>query len=75
MSPGQLQALSSANQAYREKFGFPFIICARRHSKESILEAIADRLQHDAASERAAALEEIHHIAQLRLDDLICPEN
>ena len=42
---------------------------------KQILEAIADRLQHDAATERAAALEEIHHIAQLRLDDLICPEN
>lgn len=75
MSPAQLQALISANGSYREKFGFPFIICARRHSKESILEAVADRLQHDAATERAAALEEIHHIAQLRLDDLICPEN
>ena len=75
MSPGQLKALTSANQAYREKFGFPFIICARRHSTESILEAIAGRLQHDAATERAAALEEIHHIAQLRLDDLICPAN
>ena len=75
MSPAHLQTLTSANQSYREKFGFPFIICARRHSKESILEDIADRLQNDAATERAAALEEIHHIAQLRLDDLICPEN
>jgi len=75
MSPAQLQALTSANQSYRAKFGFPFIICARRHSKESILQAIAGRLRHDAATERVAALEEIHHIAQLRLDDLICPEN
>lgn len=75
MSPEELRIMTSANAAYRQKFGFPFIICARRHTRESILAAIADRLHNDGPTECAAALEEIHHIAQLRIDDLICPES
>jgi len=75
MNASELQFMRAANQTYREKFGFPFIICARQHTKKSILAAIAGRLEHDAVQEMAAALQEIHRIAQLRLDDLICPEN
>ena len=75
MSPGELRRMTSANEAYRAKFGFPFIICARRQTKDLILAAIAARLQNDAATERAAAMTEIHHIAQLRIDDLLCPES
>jgi 2-oxo-4-hydroxy-4-carboxy-5-ureidoimidazoline decarboxylase len=75
MSPEELQRMTAGNEAYRAKFGFPFIICARRHTKESILDAMAARLQHDPAAERAAALQEIHHIAQLRMEDILCQEN
>lgn len=75
MDAAEIAVMTAANEAYRKKFGFPFIICARRHAKDSILAAIHQRLQHDASTERAAALEEIHHIAGLRLDDLLCQEN
>ncbi len=75
MSPEELATMTSANTSYREKFGFPFIICARRQTKDSILSAIAARLPNDAPGEHAAALAEIHHIAQLRTDDLLCQEN
>jgi 2-oxo-4-hydroxy-4-carboxy-5-ureidoimidazoline decarboxylase len=59
------------NDAYRNKFGFPFIICVRRHGKHSILRAFARRLDSDAASERAAALAEIFRIAALRLEQRV----
>jgi len=59
------------NAAYREKFGFPFIICARMNKKDAILEAFPRRLQNDAAAEKKAALDEIHKIAALRLHDLL----
>lgn len=75
MNAEELQRMTEANAAYREKFGFPFIICARRQTRDSILAAIDERLHHDPETERATALEEIHHIAQLRIDDLLCPEN
>ncbi len=59
------------NAAYREKFGFPFIICARMNKKDAILEAFPRRLQNDAATEEKTALAEIHKIAALRLHDIL----
>jgi 2-oxo-4-hydroxy-4-carboxy-5-ureidoimidazoline decarboxylase len=56
------------NTAYREKFGIPFIICARRHAKDSILREFERRLHNDADQERQTALGEISRIAALRLD-------
>jgi 2-oxo-4-hydroxy-4-carboxy-5-ureidoimidazoline decarboxylase len=62
------------NEAYRAKFGFPFIICVRRHTKESVLTNFARRLAHGEAIEVATALDEIDRIAALRLDALVAGE-
>jgi 2-oxo-4-hydroxy-4-carboxy-5-ureidoimidazoline decarboxylase len=59
------------NDAYRGKFGFPFIVCVRRHSKGSILRQFDRRLAHDVETERIAALDEIVRIAALRLDQRV----
>jgi 2-oxo-4-hydroxy-4-carboxy-5-ureidoimidazoline decarboxylase len=59
------------NQAYGEKFGFPFIICVRRHGKDSILRQFVFRLGNDAAAEMETALAEIFRIAALRLDQRV----
>ena len=71
LSADEVDAFRRHNAAYREKFGFPFIICARMNRKETILEAFPQRLQNDAASEKKAALDEIHKIAALRLHDIL----
>lgn len=55
------------NDAYTAKFGFPFIVCVRRHTRDSILEQFERRLGHDAATEFAMALQEIFFITRLRL--------
>jgi len=55
------------NDAYRAKFGFPFMICVRRHTQESILARFERRLGNDAASELAAALQEVFYITRLRI--------
>jgi 2-oxo-4-hydroxy-4-carboxy-5-ureidoimidazoline decarboxylase len=59
------------NDAYRAKFGMPFIVCVRRHGKESILREFERRLGNDAATERQVALTEIFRIAALRLDQRV----
>jgi 2-oxo-4-hydroxy-4-carboxy-5-ureidoimidazoline decarboxylase len=59
------------NDAYREKFGMPFIICVRRHSKDSILQQFERRLQNTMSVETKTALGEIFRIAALRLDQRI----
>ncbi|MDP2409776.1 MAG: 2-oxo-4-hydroxy-4-carboxy-5-ureidoimidazoline decarboxylase [Pseudolabrys sp.] len=56
------------NDAYQAKFGIPFIVCVRRHSKDSILRQFERRIAHGAADEFDTALGEIFRIAALRLD-------
>jgi 2-oxo-4-hydroxy-4-carboxy-5-ureidoimidazoline decarboxylase len=59
------------NEAYRARFGFPFVICARENRKESILAAFPVRLAHTRDEEVTAALREIARIARLRLADAV----
>ncbi len=59
------------NDSYQAKFGIPFIVCVRRHSKDSILRQFERRLTHGNADEMTAALGEIFRIAALRLDALV----
>jgi 2-oxo-4-hydroxy-4-carboxy-5-ureidoimidazoline decarboxylase len=59
------------NRQYRERFGFPFVICARLNKKEAIAQAFPVRLRNSREKEIEIALEEISKIAELRLKDLI----
>ena len=68
LSEAEFAQFHRLNGAYREKFGIPFIICARRHSKDSILRQFERRLRNSTAEETETALGEIFRIAALRLD-------
>jgi len=70
LSPEEIALFQRHNAAYREKFGFPFVICARLNKKEAILAGFERRLPHSREQEIQAALEEIFKIAELRLRDL-----
>jgi 2-oxo-4-hydroxy-4-carboxy-5-ureidoimidazoline decarboxylase len=67
----EMERFTDFNRRYREKFGFPFVICARRNKKEAILAAFPVRLQNSRDKEINTALAEICQIAELRLRDLI----
>jgi 2-oxo-4-hydroxy-4-carboxy-5-ureidoimidazoline decarboxylase len=71
LSEAEFAAFHRLNDAYRKKFGMPFIVCVRRHGKDSILRQFEMRLKNDAAHERATALNEIFRIAALRLDQRV----
>lgn len=58
------------NEAYVKKFGFPFIIAVREHTKASILEAFERRMVGDIAHEFEEACRQVERIARFRLDDL-----
>jgi len=70
LSPAEIARFQKQNAAYREKFGFPFVVCARLNKKEAILAGFERRLKNSPAQEISAALEEIFKIAELRLRDL-----
>jgi xanthine dehydrogenase D subunit len=58
------------NASYRERFGFPLVVCVREHTKQSILAWGEERLGHDPEEEVEIALREIAKIARLRLQEL-----
>ncbi|WP_222264057.1 2-oxo-4-hydroxy-4-carboxy-5-ureidoimidazoline decarboxylase [Modestobacter marinus] len=70
------EALRELTTEYREKFGFPLIVCVRdTPSRERILAQGHARLQNSATQEHAAALIEIAKIAGHRFDDLVAGAN
>jgi 2-oxo-4-hydroxy-4-carboxy-5-ureidoimidazoline decarboxylase len=71
LTPREIALFDSYNGTYREKFGFPFVICARENRKEAILSAFPARLAHTREEEIAAAQKEIAAIARLRLLDRV----
>ncbi len=71
LSSEEIQLFQTQNAAYQEKFGFPFVICARLNKKEAILKGFELRLKNSRESEIVTALVEIFKIAELRLRDLL----
>ncbi|WP_408589791.1 2-oxo-4-hydroxy-4-carboxy-5-ureidoimidazoline decarboxylase [Novosphingobium sp.] len=69
LSEDEFAKFHELNAAYREKFGFPFIICVRLTDKAGILRAMAERLGHDREVEIATAIGQIGEIVRLRLAD------
>lgn len=59
------------NQVYHDRFGFPFIIAVKNQTKESILDAFEERINHTLEEEQQQALSEICQIARFRLEEMI----
>ena len=58
------------NDLYKTRFGFPFILAVKGHTKTSILAAFESRLPNTPELEREGALAEIYRIARFRLEAL-----
>jgi 2-oxo-4-hydroxy-4-carboxy-5-ureidoimidazoline decarboxylase len=75
LSDAEFAAFERVNNAYRAKFGFPYIICVRRQTRDSILRDFERRLPNDMATEIKGSVAEICRIAALRLDQLVTSED
>ena len=71
LTPEEYETFTEMNASYRERFGFPMIVCVREHTKESILQNAESRLENSMEEEVEVALGEIAKIARLRLHDLV----
>jgi len=71
LSEREIELFDRYNAQYHERFGFPFIICARENRKDAILAAFPVRLTNNRGQEIDTALAEIYKIARLRLIDAI----
>lgn len=67
----EFERFHTLNDAYKQRFGFPFILAVRGHDKHSILAAFVRRLKHSPEEERVEALAQIARIGEFRLNDLI----
>ena len=71
LTPEQYERITTLTAAHRERFGFPFIVCAREHTTDTIIAAAEARAGAAPDEEERTALAEIAKIARLRLDDLL----
>lgn len=63
----EYERFQALNAAYKERFGFPFVMAVRGSSRQEILEAFSARLDNESDVELETAIEEIHKIARLRI--------
>lgn len=70
LTPQEFERFHALNAAYRDRFGFPFIICVRLTDKAGILAAMERRLDNGRDAEVATALEQIGEIVRLRLEEM-----
>ncbi len=71
LTPEELRQFTELNDAYRARFGFPFIMAVKGKSTSDILVAFRSRVANDADAEAATALAEIDRIAALRLKEIL----
>src|SRR5437763_2381179 len=75
LSPEEIATFTRLNQAYKDRFDFPFVICARENKTYSIMAGFTRRLDHSRTEEIATALGEIAKISYLRLPDKVATED
>lgn len=71
LTPDEFERLQQLNSAYRDKFGFPFLLAVKGSTKYDILQALERRIQAPPDAEREEALRQVYRIAEFRLRDTI----
>jgi len=67
-------AIADGNRAYRERFGYIYIVCATGKSSDQMLAILTGRLRNDTATEIRIAAEEQRKITRLRLQKMLTVE-
>ncbi|WP_217592404.1 2-oxo-4-hydroxy-4-carboxy-5-ureidoimidazoline decarboxylase [Cohnella sp. GbtcB17] len=70
LSPEEYRRFDGLNRAYRDRFGFPFIMAVSGKTKEQIAQAMTLRIENGQAEEEAQALLEVLRIAEIRLSHM-----
>lgn len=66
-TPEEFARFTELNDAYKAKFGFPFIMAVKGSNRHQILAAFEERIHNSAEAEFQRALAEINKIALFRL--------
>lgn len=71
LTQAEFERLREFNQAYRDKFGFPFLFAVKGSTKHDILDALERRVQSSREEEYRVALDQVYRIARFRLEDTL----
>jgi 2-oxo-4-hydroxy-4-carboxy-5-ureidoimidazoline decarboxylase len=71
LTPVEFARLHQYNEAYKTKFGFPFLFAVKGSGKLRIMQALEARLQATPEEEFQEALRQVFRIARFRLEDII----
>ena len=69
-TPEEYERFTALNDAYKARFGFPFVMAVKGRSRGEVLVAFERRIDNDPEEEVRTALAQIERIALLRLRDL-----
>lgn len=68
----EFQKIQTFNRDYRQKFGFPFVVCVRNlDSKSQLFSEMERRLSLPIPDELRTGIEQVLEICRLRLNDLV----
>lgn len=67
----ELERLLALNEAYRDKFGFPFLFAVKGSSKHDILNALERRASASRDEEYRVALTQVYRIARFRIESIL----
>jgi 2-oxo-4-hydroxy-4-carboxy-5-ureidoimidazoline decarboxylase len=73
LTPAEMQRFTALNDAYKARFGFPFILAVRGATKYQILSAFEARVEHDTESEFETAIAQVARIVAFRIEDRVAP--
>ncbi|MDV3250081.1 allantoinase PuuE [Devosia sp. BK] len=71
LTDAEREKFTALNNAYTQKFGFPFIVAVRDHDKAGILANFEKRLANSAQEEFNTACAQVERIALLRLKAIL----
>lgn len=71
LSPEEHARFTALNDAYTQKFGFPFIIAVKGLNRHDILTAFETRVNNSREEEFATACGQVERIALLRLQGML----
>lgn len=74
LSTEEFARFTALNEAYKTKFGFPFIYAVKGSDKTMILDAFEERLKNDRDAEFAQAIKQVSNIVRFRLEERVCDD-
>jgi 2-oxo-4-hydroxy-4-carboxy-5-ureidoimidazoline decarboxylase len=67
----EFEHLQQLNSAYKDKFGFPFLLAVKGSTKSDIVRSLEQRISQPREIEFREALRQVYRMAEFRLRDML----